>query len=428
MPSKTKIKAGALLSVLTISLIIALLLGFMLLLLLYNRKDTSSFLVKQRLERNLQSGTLLLLADPYQAETGEEKKIDLFNEEQDSISTKRYPWGIYEVGIIKSFQQRDTLSKAFIIGKQMNQEKAYALYLKDDERPLSLSGSTMIRGMAYLPPAGVRKAYIEDKAYEADSTIYGAVKVSEKSLPALNQEVLNYLEHLFYEELTAEKDSLSDFHSIKEAVSHSFYESPSIFTSEDSISLENIHLKGAILIVSKKAIYIPPSAHLKQTILVAPTIHIADEVQGDFQAFARDSIVVGQNCLLNYPSALGILEKKGEGVIKEMVPEIKISKGTKINGLVFTVASGSSPDFMNRITLDKESVIIGQVYADGLLQLKGSVHGSVACQRFMLQTSSSLYDNFLLDAVIDYTKLSRYYLGSPLINTEERGGVLKWLH
>lgn len=428
MPSKTRIKAGALLSVLTISLIIALLLGFMLLLLLYNRKDTSSFLIKQRLERNLQSGTLLLLADPYQAEAGEEKKIDLYNEEQDSIITKRYPWGIYEVGLIKSFQQKDTLSKAFIIGKQANQEKAYALYLKDDERPLSLSGSTTIRGVAYLPPAGARKAYIEDKAYEADTTIYGAVKVSEKSLPALNQDVLNYLENLFYEELIVETDSLLDFHSIKDSISHSFYESPTIFTSEDSISLENIHLKGAILIVSKKAIYIPPSAHLERIILVAPTIHIADDVKGNLQAFARDSIVVGKNCLLDYPSALGIVEKKDESGIKEVISEIKIGKGAKINGLVFTVSSGSNPDFMNRITLDKESVIIGQVYADGLLQLRGSVHGSVACQRFMLQTSSSLYDNFVLDAVIDYTKLSRYYLGSPLINTEERGGVLKWLN
>jgi len=427
MPSNTRIKAGALLNVLTISLIIALLLGLMLLLLLYNRKDTSSFLIKQRLERNLGSGTLLLLAAPYQAATGEEKKIDLFNEGQDSIIVKRYPWGIYEVGIIQSFQQRDTLSKTFMIGKQLNQKKAYALYLKDDERPLSLSGATVIRGVAYLPPAGVRKAYIEDKAYEGDSTIYGTVKVSEKSLPALNQDLLNYLERLFYEGLSAEKDSLLDFHSIKDTVSRSFYERPAIFTSEDSISLENIHLKGAILIVSEKAIYIPPSARVERAILVAPTIHLADDVRGNFQAFACDSIVVGRNCLLDYPSTLGLLEKKDEGIIKEMVPEIKIGKGTKINGLVFTVTSGSDPDYMNRITLEEGSVITGQVYADGLLQLKGTVHGSVACGRFMLQTSSSLYDNFVLDAVIDYTKLSRYYLGSPLINTEERGGILKWL-
>ncbi|MDM8177240.1 hypothetical protein FKG96_06080 [Olivibacter sp. LS-1] len=428
MHQPRKLKAGALLSVVGIATIMALLLGLMLLLLRYNRSETSLLLRKLKLERNLESGTALLLSQVYAEKASEEELIDLFKEETDSISLQHYPWGLYEIAIIKSFEGIDTLKKVFLKGNAIQNDKAYALYLKDDDRPLSISGKSVVRGTAYLPPAGIRKAYIEDKAYEGDTTVYGDIKKSEKKLPALNTALIEQIKLLNYDSLKNRSDSVLSFYTLKDSVNRSFYQKPLILSSEDSISLENLSLKGAVVVVSKRAIYLPSSAQIEHAIFIAPKIKIAKDFKGTLQAFAQDSILVEENVELPYPSALGLIERRTENSVQEFTPEIVIHKDAKIHGVVFSVAATSATDFMNRIRMEPGSEIHGEVYADGMLELKGSVFGSVTCQRFVLQTSSSLYDNFLLDAVINYTKRSRHYLESALLQTAGKGGVVKWLH
>jgi len=423
-----KLKAGALLSVLGIALIIALLLGAMLLLLYYNRKDNTQALRALKLERNLQSATTLLLSKPYSATTGPAETLDLYHEGTDSVQLQQYPWGIYEIALASAFENSDTLRKAFIKGRQINPAKAYVLYLKDDDRPLSVSGSTLIRGTAYLPPAGTRKAYIEDKAYQSDSTIFGPSKESEKSLPAVNAGLIAQLKQLAFDSLASHMTTAIPFETIQDSLSRSFFQEPLLISSSDSISLENMTLKGAIILVSKKAINVASSANIEQVILVAPSIHIADDFSGNLQAFAQDSLRVGQDCILSYPSVLGLLETRAENAVQEFTPEMNIGKNSTIHGIVFSAAARTNTDFMNRISLQPGSLIKGEVYADGLLEAKGSIHGSTACQRFMLRTPSSLYDNFLLDAQLDYSERSRYYLGSALLQVTSKGGVIKWLH
>ncbi|MEH6305264.1 hypothetical protein RYH73_06395 [Olivibacter sp. CPCC 100613] len=423
-----KLKAGALLSVVGIATIIALLLGLMLLLLLYNRNDTSQLLHRLKLERNLESGMALLLSEAYSEKSSEEVFMDLFKEETDSISLQHYPWGLYEIAIIKSFEGRDTLQKVFLKGNTLQSDKAYALYLKDDDRPLSISGKTLIRGTAYLPPAGIRKAYIEDKAYEGDSTVYGEMRNSEKKLPTLNTALIEQIKQLTYDSLENQSDSIASFHNIKDSLIRSFYQKPLILSSKDSISLENLNLKGALIVISEQAIYLPSTAQVEQVIFIAPKIKIAKDFKGMLQAFAQDSIHVEENVELHYPSALGLIEKRDENTVQEFTPEIVIDKNAKIHGVVFSVAAASGSDFMNRIRMEPGSEVHGELYADGMLELKGSVFGSAACQRFVLQTPSSLYDNFLLDARIDYTKRSRYYLESALLQTTGKGGIVQWLY
>lgn len=422
-----KLKAGALLSVVGISTIIALLLALMLLLLLYNRNDTSQLLRKLKLERNLESGTALLLSRAYADEAGEEELIDLFKEEVDSVSLQHYPWGLYEVAIIKSFEATDTMQKVFLKGNKVQNDKAYALYLKDDDRPLSVSGKTVIRGTAYLPPAGIRKAYIEDKAYEGDTTVYGALKNSEKQLPKINTALVEQLKKHFFDSLENRMDTVVSFNTVKDSLNRSFYQTPLLLSSEDSISVENIRLKGALIVVSKEAIYLPSSANVEQAIFIAPKIKIAKNFKGTLQAFAQDSILIEENVELAYPSAIGLIERRNENTVQEFSPEIVIHKNARIHGVVFSVAASTATDFMNRIRIEPGCEVYGEVYADGMLELKGAVFGSVACQRFVLQTPSSLYDNFLLDATIDYTKRSGYYLESAFLQTSGKGGIVKWL-
>lgn len=419
-----KLKAGALLSVLSMAIIIALLLGLMLLLLFYGRNNTLHAIRKHKLERNLVSATIRLLNSEYNSKDVAINKSDLFDDGTDSVIIKNHAWGIYGIGAATAFENQDSIHRAFMIGKSVITSDQYALYLQDDERPLSLSGGTIIRGTAYLPPAGVRKAYIEDKQYEADSTIYGLMKTSVKKLPILNKDVINHLEQLFIDSMFI-ADQLA-FDAIKDSLSRSFFHEPIIIVSKDSISLDNLILSGAIILKSEKAIHVPASAILEDVILLAPAIHFASEVKARVQAFALDSIIVDKQCVLDYPSALGIIESGQATASNEIGAEIRIAESSLINGVIFTTDNHDDPEFMNKITLQSKARVVGDVYAAGLLELKGIVHGSVTCKRFILQTPSSLYDNFLLDAVIDYPKRSQYYLSSPLI-AKGQNMIVQWL-
>jgi len=97
-----------------------------------------------------------------------------------------------------------------------------------------------------------------------------------------------------------------------------------------------------------------------------------------------------------------------------------------VNGIVFTYFPGSAY-LLAKLVLAKEATVHGQVYADGLLELRGRVNGMTLCRRFTLQTASSLYDNFILGGVMDVTALSPHYAGSPLVLSGRQGKVASLL-
>jgi len=423
-----KLKGGALMSVVGIALIIALVLGSMLMLLHYNRQSNSQAQRAIALSRNLQSATTLALHQAYPDSLYPKPQVtDLFGEENDFISIHHYPWGIYELSCVQAFAQADTLQQTYIQGRTVDPAKAYVLYLQDEGRPLSVSGTTEIRGTAYLPPAGTRKAYIEDKAYAADSTIYGPVHHSEQQLPTIRSAVVNYLHTLFTDSLVSTAFMPASLGSLSDTLTRSFTQQPQYLYSADSLAVDQ-HIHGAVVLISQKAIHVAATAQLSHVLLFAPKISIDEGFQGSIQAFAQDSLLVAANCTLHYPSALGLLEPPFIGAaVRESTSLLRLGKHSTIGGTVFSIAADKKAEFMNRIELEQGSMVMGDVYADGLLQTKGSVYGSVTCRRFVLQTPASLYDNFVLDAVLNYHKRSHYYVAISLLQTNSSGGLIQWV-
>ena len=63
-----------------------------------------------------------------------------------------------------------------------------------------------------------------------------------------------------------------------------------------------------------------------------------------------------------------------------------------------------------------------------MIELKGDVWGSVYCDKFILSTSSSVYENHLLDATIDFSRLSKHYVGINVLDDAANKKVIKWLN
>jgi len=418
-----KVSASALQSVLTISIIIVLVVS---LLLVLSMRMSASFLMSQRfdtLHRNAASGMNLLLSGG-EVDLDENSNLDLFGSSSDSVCLKKVPWGIYEVYTAFAFANGDTIKREGLVGNLLLDEEKQALRLADKHRPLSVSGETRIIGNVLIPEAGIRKAYIEGKAYTGDKTVYGSVAFSEPYLPALNEVILEGVRSLLYPARTDSTDNYESFGV--DSMNNGFNKPVQYLFSKDSLRLENIFIKGNVIVLCNSAVEIDSSAKLEDIQIYAPSVTIKEGFKGSVQVFSRDSIRVQKNVALEYPSVLGLVATSKSVHHYDDNPRISISEHSRLDGIVFS-STDDEDNALPIIQIDKGATVHGQVFASGMLQLQGEVLGSTLTRGFILKTPSTLYENFVLDGVMDFNRLSEYYLGSRLLNKNKVSGILKWL-
>jgi hypothetical protein len=417
------LKGSALYMVIIIALVIAVLCSSLILAAYFFR---GQYLIKaryDRLQNNLSSGVHLLLHTKDTAYL-QGKTIRLFNNDLDSVRLKTIHWGLYDIGVAEAFQQRDTVFKVFSMACGIDSPKWAAVYLIDEDRPVSVSGKTSVRGDAFLPKAGVQAAYVDNKAYQGDKRlIIGKTHDSQRKLPPLNQKRLNTLEHLFNAQgLPAVPNRAPD------SLIRSF-RAPTYRVKLDKRNpvLRDTYLSGNMIIYSDTLLTIDSTARLNNVLVFAKAILVKSGFRGTCQLFASDSISLERNCRLGYPSCLGILRYKSPLV--GFPPQISIGQNTKVNGAIFTYEKEVSA-LPATINLGKGAKITGQVYAQHNISTRDSVTiaGSVFTARFVYQTAFTRYENYLINLKIDAGALSRYYLTSdlmPVASNEKK--ILQWL-
>lgn len=415
------LKASALYMVIVIALFISVLCGSIIAAAYYYKSIRLQNLRYYELKNNTNSAINILLVngDSYQSE----QILSLYGTANDSVRLKQYDWGIYDIDVARSFIQKDTLAKVFSTANTIDSTKWSAIYLIDEDRPLSVSGTTHIKGTVYIPKAGIKKAYVNNQAYTGDDRIViGTKKNSQKALPTLAGIRLKLLQEGFKNHYTTDnaliKRDSTTASFLSDARTINFKKTPSI--------LSNIVLNGRIILFSDTTIAIASSAHLENILVFAPSIIVESGFKGNCQLFASDSIHVGKECILAYPSCLGLITN---GKKNKAIPLINIENNSKINGVIFS----SNPNSSNKppvISIGSNSVIKGQIYADGLLNLKDkvAVYGGVFTNRFTYQTSYTHYENYLINVDIDASRISPYYLSASLLpGTAKARKVLQWL-
>jgi predicted acyltransferase (DUF342 family) len=335
---------------------------------------------------------------------------------------KKLTWGAYDICVAEAFIQKDTLFKVFSTANPIDSAKWAALYVIDEDRPLSVSGKTLIRGNAFIPKAGVREAYVDNKAYEGDKKIIlGQTKNSQKTLPALNGTRLKAIQSLFA--LTPTDSTL-----VQDSLTVSFRSATRVFyLRKQNVNLQNCRLSGNIIIRSDSTLTIDSTCKLNGVIIAAKAVALKNEFTGSCQLFASDSISIGSNCSLYYPSCLGIV-RSNDDVIKQQ-EKIVMGQQSRIHGIAFTYEKKEG-DVKPIISMEKSVEVYGSIYSQGLLNYKDgvAVYGNVSTSRFLYQTAFTRYENYLINITLDASKLSHYYLSSDLlpISTSKRK-ILQWI-
>ena len=416
-------KAASLVYAMVISVILAMLSSSLILLSYFTTSQIEYYSEMNRVQLNASSGMRLLLAEQKIINSQERKSLDLFGKGVDSVILEKRNWGAFEIGISNAYSKHHQFQQIAMMGGAYSEDSTIALYLEDEDKPLSLCGKTVLKGTCVLPKAGVKRAYIEGQNFVGERLVDGRTIESEKQLPAVSKMFLENITSFFMNHPN-EEDNVVVYEETKDSVVNSFVGNTIFLFSPDKIKIEKKKMIGNVVIISQKEIEIASDAILQDIIIYAPRIKVGRGFSGSLQIFASDTLVVEEDCKFIYPSVLGLFrtEKSVDN------PAMILNEKVEVKGVVL----GYQDKFDNRknlsISIDNGCVIIGHVYCNGLLDLKGTVYGSVFCRKFILKTPSSVYENHLLNAVIDRTLLPTYFVGFGLFEETKKKEIVKWLN
>ncbi len=418
------VKATALFYAIAVSLIIAILSS---LLIFYSYINTLHFernLVIQKLQLNAVSGLNILLTNQTLVSLGEKKTIDLFNEGSDSVELERKIWGGFEICTSKAFFKNDLSSKTALTGYDFFESNETSLYLCDLGKPLSLCGKTVLKGVCFIPKAGVKRGYIEGQNFYGDKLIDGTINTSQPQLPEVNKFSIKSMEELCADPFSV-YDSIINMEETEtgDTIFNSFMNKTLVIYKPGIFLLDKQDLSGNIVVYSKKQIIVQPGSRLKDIILIAPSVIVEEEFSGSFQVFVKDSAVVKRKCNLQYPTLIGLISN--EQSFNNAF--IRIEEHVKITGILFAFSENSFTQKKVGINIGKDAELRGEVFSSGWIDLKGTVYGSLFCNRFILKTPSSVYENHLLNATVDFSKLSPHFAGIDLIEQSNHKKIVKWL-
>ena len=355
------LRAGSLYYALLISLIISIICSLMIGLAFMSRAFFIHSDQQEKVLDNSRSGIEFLLSKQSNFDD-RDWEMDLFKGGADTVRLKKRNWGLFQILISKARFKRNSYSQTAIAGFLSPEFDSVAVWLADRNRPLLVSGEALLRGNLHISAKGIDRAYIEGKNYTRRQLFYGKLKRSKPVLPKIE---IDYKEYWggYLDGKYREVDSVLDFSNLREAKqSHPFLKKTILYHSEEPIILSDVELKGNIIIHSDKEIVVNSSTYLDQIVLIAPNISINGAKGSRIHALAKDSIILENKSLLNYPSSLLLVNNKMQN------GNIKISTGCQFKGniMVLEERSNRRNNFIS-LNIVNGAEVWGDIYCQGNL-------------------------------------------------------------
>jgi len=411
--SDKRLKAGALQLTLVITLIVTILLGSLIYLYaFYQQQD--KFMARRAKLYVLMDSAMEIARSGF-LDYGDTVLVHTLYE-GDTIGLGKRPWGLYEQVSVTVKWQGDSLQKAFLLG--LTAQDSTTLYVADEDRNISVSGKTHIQGTAYLPKAGIKPAFVDGKFYEGEKDIVaGERKTSTRQLPdvqiALLEKVYPLTDTPFANRLYG---------------THSFFGHTAYWYSTEPIVLERDSVVGNIVIQSDTVVEVRAGAALRDIICLAPVVRIASGFRGRIQVFAQDSIIVGDQVRLEYPSALVLDASDGLSTRRR----ISIGKQVEVTGTLLLYEAERSKT-AHLLEIGEKGDVRGDVIVHGMLKYSKplKIRGAAYCYRFITQTPRSLYENYLIDVDLDRSKKDPYMLDTFVWDRpqeKQQRHILSWVN
>ncbi len=343
------------------------------------------------------------------------------NDNEREVTMFKHRWGFLNVIGATKVVGSKVHGKTAFEGYTIDETNNYCLYLLEKGTPLRLCGNSIIEGDVYLPGKGIKRGNLGNYPFTGKQLVNGKINVSKSMMPSVYYSTIDSVRNFFQFQLV---NSIQDgFSSIKGDEGENEFTKPAkIIFDESDITLANISLKGKYIIESETSIIIDSSAKLEDIIIKAPYIEISDDFKGVIQCIASDSIFIGENCQLQYPSVVALITHDKPKSYRN----VTISGLSSVVGLIFI-----APDNINQkstlFTLSESASVRGQVFCNGLFEAGGEITGNTICRSTILFTSSSIHENYLLNTRLLNNRQPGYLNILPGIFNKSKKDILKWL-
>lgn len=397
------LKASSLLYAIFVCLIVSLLSGSLILIFNYQYRLKQQYFLEDELI-TAANNNLIQILDQFNDNVLDVKGIISDEDDKFHTSYSISKWGFYDLLKIKTYHEKDTLYKVGLIGNKYKKEDL-ALYVSDLDKPLKIGGKTKIVGNAKISKYGASPAYISNQPFTGGKLIDGTIGVSGKRLPELKK----------LKEVNSDDEpkvmSLEEVRD-KKIITNSFYQSTIIVQVTETSSIDNIVLSGNFIVQSKDSLHIRSSVTLNDVLIKAPVVAFEKEFSGTAQVFAKRGVYLGEEATLAYPSSIYIDHDP------EKMTTITLEEKSKLaGGIVFT--GEKYPNSLNRlITIEDEAKVVGDVYCYGKVQLKGKIIGTLYADRFYLKTTSTIYENHIVNGEVNSLELPKSFIRLPLFVNE----------
>lgn len=396
-------KANSLTNAIYLSLIISIFCGCLVLISYYINSLIDKMELGSELIKRNESAFLYFLNNHDELLDGKTVEKDLFGDGIISQSEVK-KWGFYQVLICKTIFKKDTITKSALIGQKEIADERLALYLTNYDRTLRVSGKSKLIGKLLLPNSKIEYFTINNKI-KNNVIVSGEKLESEKRLPQLND----------MGEVNIEGLKKINPNLLKEGdVFVNSFDKETLLLDLNGLSeLPKVSLKGNIILTSNSPVTLTNGMELNDVLVLAPKVLIKEGFKGNLQIVAQHEVELEENVSLSYPSSLYL--KNQEDSI-----QVRIGKNSYLSGGLVVDGNTYLGSLKRKVWVDENAKIVGDLFCNGSLSLQGRVFGSVYTNRFFLETSSSKYENVILNGTINRDSLNEAFVRLPLFPQEEK--------
>lgn len=389
-------KASSLTNAIFLCLMISVFCGCLVLVSHYQNVINTRFLNQENLIRNNESAFNYFLNHVDELEDKKYLEVDLFDNGEPA-KAEVLNWGLYKILNVTNYIGQDSMVHSALIGKSLDISRKLALYTTDYDRALRLSGKTEIYGDSEIPNARFENYYINGQEGNSIKTL-GKLSKSKKVFPRLDLNIDL--------EPVDKKLSVLTSDMFKSGAVNSFSKTTLSIDISSISKLQNLKLTGNYILRSQNKISVASSCSLVDVILIAPEVTIEKGFSGSLQIFSKTEVFMEEDVELLYPSSIFVRNDRDSA-------RVTLSQNSKLFGGL--VINGRDFEALNKrlLYLDKGSHVVGTVYNFGKTQLQGKITGSIFSDKFFLKTSSSTYENVILNGIVNRVKLPKNFLTMP---------------